>query len=1301
MIKKRSALILILFSILLSFIACTNRVVEEEITYQLTMKEPEGQGEVKPEVGSYEYNKDDIDLKKIKAEPAAEYIFIKWEGEVADENKAETTVKMDEDRILRAIFKPKEEQKFKLTVEKSKGEGHTIPNPGVHKYEFWESVNLTAEPASGYTFVTWEGIDSDSQIRMYEDKTIRAIFAKEVYELTVNDVLGAGNVSVKTKGDKDGKTYKYETETDVELEAEAEEGHEFIKWRGDVEGDEKKEEEITITVDRAKNIQAVFSSDNEIEFKEVASGKTAKDNGDLALKYDIMAGKYSLSIEEYLSIKDFEIISIYPRYYNIYANEPVTRINFYDALEYANKLSEEEGLEPAYEVNRKEEFWELKDYPGELEGYRLATADEWEYLARGGVDGEASKYAGSDVIDDVAWHRGSNVEQPQPVGQKQANELGLYDLSGNVYEMTSTNYREYMDDDDYETDLITRGGSWDTSKEEAEVTAINRELGLDNSGDVFRLANEDFGFRLVRTKEPGEYNEQFEFELKIKEAERGGGKVITPDSESENYAYREEVQLKAEADDGYEFAYWDGDVVDEQSSETTMIMDEDKTIRPVFIPEDVLDVDSVRVSSGTTAEENGELTLNYDLEVARYPVTYAEYDASNLDHAKHDNLPSYDEPMTRIEFYDAIQYANFISEREGLKPAYEYNVTGDRKDWWWDLKDYPGELEGYRLPTADEWEYAARGGKDGESTKYAGSDAIDEVAWYQENSNWLQAVGQLEVNELGIYDMSGNVYEMTSTNYAEYMDDDDYGKDLITRGGSWNSQGDNLKLAEINTVPGLVGDDDFRIGNDEFGFRLLRTKNPGDYIKHKLEVEESEGGEVKRNPEGSEYKYRTEVELTAQADLGYEFVKWQGDIAEDELEDEQIEILIDQTKTVKAIFEVSEDDIEITSIEELKMIGEKDGLALDASYKLTDDIDLSETKDDYNNGKGWEPIGNQDDPFTGTFVGQGYEISGLYINRPEEDNVGFFGVLGEEAEVSNLKLVDLEVEGNENVGGLAGKNNGEIKDVDIAGDVRGNANHVGGLVGENFGDINHSFTEGEVVSDGNRVGGLVGQNEEADIIDSASISNVEGNERVGGLVGNSWRGDISDSYATGNVEGGSSIGGLVGRNDEGVIVRSYAQGKIDGNNWLGGLVGGLEGEGIIKKSYALGDVKSNFWMSYAGGLVGHSEGEIINSYAQGYVRGEDYVGGLAGRIDKTTGSYSTGNVQGDSSVGGLAGIGNSSEVEKSYWDIEISEQEGSEGGEGKTTEEMQEESTFADWDFDNVWMIDEGASYPYLQWEVE
>ncbi len=110
-----------------------------------------------------------------------------------------------------------------------------------------------------------------------------------------------------------------------------------------------------------------------------------------------------------------------------------------------------------------------------------------------------------------------------------------------------------------------------------------------------------------------------------------------------------------------------------------------------------------------------------------------------------DYLPAYDVPWK-----DAITYCNYLSEQENLDPVYTFGLGGVTADF---------SKNGFRLPTEAEWEYAARGGAKSQGYTYAGSNNADDCAWYEWNASGTQELGSKIPNELGIYDMSGNVWE--------------------------------------------------------------------------------------------------------------------------------------------------------------------------------------------------------------------------------------------------------------------------------------------------------------------------------------------------------------------------------------------------------------------------------------------------------------------------------------------------------------------------------------------------------------
>lgn len=115
---------------------------------------------------------------------------------------------------------------------------------------------------------------------------------------------------------------------------------------------------------------------------------------------------------------------------------PVTNVSWFDAAELANKLSEAEGLEPAYILHRDEEgnIVSAEVIEGS-NGWRLPTVEEWQELA---AAGQNYKYPGSDNPDEVAWHSGNSGNEIHTVGELKPNAWGLYDTAGNCWEWTNS-----------------------------------------------------------------------------------------------------------------------------------------------------------------------------------------------------------------------------------------------------------------------------------------------------------------------------------------------------------------------------------------------------------------------------------------------------------------------------------------------------------------------------------------------------------------------------------------------------------------------------------------------------------------------------------------------------------------------------------------------------------------------------------------------------------------------------------------------------------------------------------------------
>ncbi len=422
---------------------------------------------------------------------------------------------------------------------------------------------------------------------------------------------------------------------------------------------------------------------------------------------------------------------------------------------------------------------------------------------------------------------------------------------------------------------------------------------------------------------------------------------------------------------------------------------------------------------------------------------------------------------------------------------------------------------------------------------------------------------------------------------------------------------------------------------------------------------------------------------------------------------------------------------EVASCEQLQEI--QTGGWTSNHFVLVDDIDCSDTQtwNPYNGiNLGFEPITN----FNGVFDGQGNTISNLYINRENTNNVGLFShtEYNEDVLIKNVGLVDVNITGQNIVGGLSGVlYMGRIENSFVTGNIQGVSN-VGGLVGRHEGalleTIIDSYFIGNINALGDDVGGLVGVNEyDANILNSYAIGTITANgHNVGGLVGrhglahNTDYSLINNSWADMDIiASGNRVGGLVGQiQSRGVVNNSYALGNVEGGYRVGGLAGDTitshEFSGIYN-SFALGNVVSTAsFANEVGGLVGRNRIEIQNSYAQGNVSGGEIVGGLIGehREGNIINSYSTGFVDASFTTGGLIGeIGHGETTPQyidNFYDSETTGQSDTKGAIPMTTEEMKNIATFSAWDiveiqdFENeTWFIDDGNDYPRLFYEFE
>ncbi|MBR3091878.1 MAG: Ig-like domain-containing protein [Bacteroidaceae bacterium] len=400
------------------------------------------------------------------------------------------------------------------------------------------------------------------------------------------------------------------------------------------------------------------------------------------------------------------------------------------------------------------------------------------------------------------------------------------------------------------------------------------------------------------------------------------------------------------------------------------------------------------------------------------------------------------------------------------------------------------------------------------------------------------------------------------------------------------------------------------------------------------------------------------------------------------------------------------------------------------------DLDLTSWINENSSTAGWIPVG-----FSGSgnfiFDGDNHTISGLWVNSTG-NNVGLFSSL-DHATIKNLTVITStrKVKGGDNTGILAGRlTDASIENVSVQGEVQGNS-PVGGIVGEAASVSLNNCTVQAILSGNLRIGGVVGSG--SYILDgcgySGSLSSTSSNAYIGGLAGSGsviyetenganynirmCKADVTIS-ATGT---GSKCGGLVGGDTGAMILQSTASGTITAtgsDSYAGGLVGYLS-SGSIMNCYSTANTSSTL---YAAGLVGYNEKSAITKcYASGNVNSTYYGAGVIGYNDGAnatlTNSVAMGTIVNVSDQSGwgirvLGGYKNSapepdnsnfgwSGMQISVNGVPKTVTENDLDGLSLSTAQTKQSATYTaiDWDFNDIWTIEEGVGYPKLKWEGE
>ncbi len=373
----------------------------------------------------------------------------------------------------------------------------------------------------------------------------------------------------------------------------------------------------------------------------------------------------------------------------------------------------------------------------------------------------------------------------------------------------------------------------------------------------------------------------------------------------------------------------------------------------------------------------------------------------------------------------------------------------------------------------------------------------------------------------------------------------------------------------------------------------------------------------------------------------------------------------------------------------------------DKHFIQTADIDLDLSP--FNTGEGWNPIGAESNSyFRGNYNGGGFRILNLFINRSNNDFVGLFRMINSAPNLSNMRIDSAIVKGRDKVGIFAGYVSlSELSNINTSGSIEGR-NDVGGLIGYSTRvEIDSAKSDVSITLDNYRGGGLIGLSDRSSITKSSSSGTVIGRTQIGGLIGVSTRNDIDSVYSDVSINATDSKGGgLIGHDDTSVLTNSYSLGEVTGRIETGGLVG-FGYRTNISQSYSVSNVSINSG-NLNGGFIGHAVStSISNSYATGTITSNLYnFAGFAGRahLGTITNSYSVGKVTGEhASAKGFLSVNSGATITNSYWSTENSGQSSSNGGIGLSIDQMKTQSLFTNWDFSNIWDINEGESLPYLK----
>ena len=514
---------------------------------------------------------------------------------------------------------------------------------------------------------------------------------------------------------------------------------------------------------------------------------------EVTISQDFWIGRYEITREQYEKIMGVTK--------NGQLNEKTAKLP-------QNNVSWDEAKEFCRELTIK-----CKDQLSSLGGYYfdLPTEAQWEYAAGGGQYDDRKKFSGSDDSDEVAWHALNSNKKSQAIGSNKLkpNGYGIYDMLGNVAEWCLDVFHDKYPAESVDpvgtkgltnflnTKYVVRGGSCNSSPDRCSI--VERDYyASDRYGMI--------GFRVVLVKDK--------------------------DAEKKKESARQNTEIMSHVGEGDWKNAWESTVRRNKLLQKLPGGNEENGDMVVMLSEKVeLKLKRIPAGEFTNTRIKKTFEIKHTYWIGETEVTQAQYLAvMGVNPAYfHENEKC---PVENVSWNDAMSFCRKLTELERssghLPTGYEYS-----------------------LPTEAQWEFAARSNEP-QNCKYSGGNFLKDYGWYYENSgkkelqdaDWDSAidektkssmiiqkmtengnsthqVAKLNMNKFGLYDMSGNVWELCRDVFDSHWDYDPEtlegmkdGVDRVKRGGSWGCNAKDCRLSQRSSVDSPDSRD------NDIGFRV-------------------------------------------------------------------------------------------------------------------------------------------------------------------------------------------------------------------------------------------------------------------------------------------------------------------------------------------------------------------------------------------------------------------------------------------------------------------------------------------------